>query len=162
MKDMTVRKKPILLVFLTACLALGGCAGLFLKTPSVTLADVKIIEAGLLEQRFVFKLRVLNPNDREIDMTGLSFVVEINGKPFAKGVNNKPLTVPRLEERVLEVTAVSNLYGILAQVRELISGESKGLSYRIKGRLFTDSFGEIPFDEGGKLELPKPLPEGEK
>jgi LEA14-like dessication related protein len=139
-----------------AVLIVGGCAGLFLKPPSVTLADIKIIDVGLLEQRFAFKLRVQNPNDREIAITGLSFEVEINGKPFAKGVSNKPVTIPRLEEKILEVRAVSNLYGLLIQLKELVEGKNQGLSYRIKGRLMTDPFGELEFDEGGKLDLPKP------
>jgi LEA14-like dessication related protein len=156
MKEMTARRKPIILVFLMASLVLGGCAGLFLKAPSVTLADIKIIDVGLLEQRFAFKLRIQNPNDREIAVTGLSFVVEINEKPFAKGVSNKPVTIPRLEEQILEVTAVSSLFGILGQVKEFLSGEKKTLTYRVKGRLLTDSFGDLDFDESGKLELPTP------
>jgi len=141
---------------ISALLLLGGCAALSLKAPSVTLADIKVLKAGLFEQRFDFKLRVQNPNDKEIAITGMSFAVEINDKPFARGVSNKGVTVPRLEERILEVTAVSNLYSILSQIHELLYGNSKGFSYRIKGRLFTEAYGELDFDESGSLAPPTP------
>jgi len=160
-KMITVEKLTIP-AFLLAVLILGGCAELRLKAPSVTLADIEVVDAGLLEQRFVFKLRVQNPNDREIAITGLRFNVEINGKPFAKGVSNKPITIPRLDERILEVSAVSSLYSLFSQVRELIYGKHEALTYRIKGTLFTDPFGELNFDEGGKLELPAPDTNSEK
>lgn len=151
-----MRRHVIPLALLLSLLILGGCAGLFLKPPTVTLADLQIIEAGLFEQRFMFKLRVQNPNDVEIPITGLNFAVELNDQPFATGVSNKPITVPRLDEKILEVTAVSNLSGILRQVTELIQGKNKAITYRIKGRLLAGSFGEITFDETGKWELPKP------
>ena len=150
------KKRHILPVILSGLLLLGGCAALSLKAPSVTLADIKVLEAGLFEQRFGFKLRVQNPNDKEIAISGMSFMVEINGKPFARGVSNQGVTVPRLEERILEVTAVSNLYSILSQIHELLYGNSKGFSYRIKGRLFTEAYGELEFDESGSLAPPPP------
>lgn len=160
---MIPKRKLFIPAFLFTVLILGGgCAGLFLKSPSVTLADIKIIDAGLLEQKFAFKLRIQNPNDSEIAITGLSFDVEINGKPFAKGVSNKSITIPRLDEQILEVSAISNLYGLFSQVKEFIYGKNKALTYRIKGRLFTDPFGELNFDEGGKLELSIPDTDNEK
>jgi LEA14-like dessication related protein len=140
---------------LFAVLLMGGCMGMTLQSPSVTLAHMDVIEVGLFEQRFAFKLRVLNPNNQEIPVTGLSFEVELNGEPFAKGVSNKPVTVPRLGEALLEVTAVSGFTGILRQINEASRGSRDAMSYRIKGRLVTGSFGGINFDESGKLGLPR-------
>jgi len=141
--------------FLTAVLSIAlltaGCAGLKIQSPTVTLAGMEVIEAGLFEQRFAFKLRVQNPNDSEISITGLSFSVEINGRPFAKGVSDKPATVPRFGEALLEVAAVSNITGILRQVNELRKTNREEINYRIKGRLRTGSFAFLSFDESGKL-----------
>ncbi len=133
---------------------LGSCAGLNVKSPYVTIADIKVIEAGLFEQRFACKLRIQNPNDVELRLTGVSFEVEINGQPFAKGVSNQSLTVPRLSEEVLEVTAVSTLSNIVRQLKELCKGEGKALTYRLKGGFATDSRGWLNFDESGSLEAP--------
>jgi LEA14-like dessication related protein len=143
----------VLLTFLTAFI-LGSCAGIKVQPPYVTIAGIQILEAGLFEQRFTCKLRIQNPNDFEIHVTGVSFEVEINGQPFAKGVSNKSVTVPRLSEELAEVTAVSTLSSILRQIRELGKGEGKALSYRLKGQLATDSLGWLNFDESGTLEAP--------
>ncbi len=69
----------------------------------------------------------MNPNDVEIPLTGLNFEVEVNGQPFARGVSNKPVTVPRLGEEILEVTAVSTLANVLRQITEWKSGETRPL-----------------------------------
>jgi hypothetical protein len=55
----------------------------------------------------------------------------------------------------MEVSAVSTLHSLLGQAKELIYGKEKAIAYRVKGRLFTGSFGALDFDEGGKLEMPK-------
>jgi LEA14-like dessication related protein len=119
---------------------------------------MEVVEAGLFEQRFAFKLRIQNPNDMAIPITGLSFEVELNGQSFAKGVSDKPVTVPRLGEAILEVKAVSGLASILGQVDEWLHGSRNALTYRIHGRLFTGAVGTLDFDEGGRLDLPAPRP----
>lgn len=140
---------------LLVLLVLGGCAGLMLQPPSVTLAHMEVTEVGLFEQRFAFKLRVVNPNNAEIAITGLSFEIELNNEPFAKGVSSKPVKVPRLGEALLDVTAVTGFTGVLRQITEVFRGSRDAMSYRIKGRLITDSHGTFNFDERGKLDLPK-------
>ena len=149
-----MKRNLLIASILVSFLILGGCAAVSEKPPTVTLADIGIIEAGLLEQRFSCKLRVMNPNDVDIPLTGLNFEVEVNGQPFARGVSNKPVTVPRLGEEILEVTAVSTLANFLRQITEWKSGENPALTYRVKGSLAAGSLGWLPFDESGKLEVP--------
>lgn len=143
---------------LVAVLTLTGCAALFLRPPTVTLAHLEVIEAGLFEQRFAFKLRVLNPNDREIAITGLSFEVEVNRQPFARGVSNEPVTLPALGEALLDVTAVSGLAVLLRQLDEAFRGSRGEMTYGITGRLVTVDYGSLPFAESGKLDLPRLSP----
>ena len=102
-----MKKRSFVEAILLAVLLMGGCAGMGIQTPSVTVASIEVIEAGLFEQRLAFKLRVLNPNNVEIPINGLSFEVELNGEPFAKGVSDKAVKVPRMGEAMLDVTAVT-------------------------------------------------------
>lgn len=148
------------MVFLSAFLLVTGCAGLKLQAPYVTVTDLQVIEASLLEQRFLFKLRVQNPNDREIPIKGMSFEVTINDEPFARGVSSKTATLPRLSETIMEVTAASDLSGILRQVGALRRGGKSSLSYRITGRLFTGLLVDLNFENSGVLNIP--VPPGEK
>ena len=152
-----MKRRIIIAVILSAVLLLGACAGMDIQPPSVTLAGIDVIEAGLFEQRLALKLRVLNPNNVEIPISGLSFEVELNGEPFAKGVSNKPVTVPRLGEAVLDVTAVTGFAGLIRQLQGLSRGNIDALSYRIKGRLMTGFAYDMNFDERGRLEMPKPV-----
>lgn len=148
-------KRPTFIAAILLAVLLSGCAGMGIQTPSITVAGIEVIEAGLFEQRLAIKLRVLNPNNVEIPINGLSFEVELNGEPFAKGVSDKAVTVPRMGEAILDVTAVTGVAGIIRQIQGLSRGNIDALSYRIKGRLMTGSSYGLNFDERGRLEMPK-------
>jgi len=155
-----VRRQTCFMAILTVALLVIGCAGLKLQAPSVTVADLQVVEASLLAQRFVFKLRVQNPNDREIPVKGMSFEVTINDEPFARGVSNKTATLPRLSETIMEVAAVSDLSAILRQIGALRRDGKNSVSYRIRGRLFTGLLVDLNFENSGVLDFP--VPPGEK
>lgn len=141
---------------LFGALTLGGCATLpgSLTPPEVTLADLRLIDVGLFEQRFGLSLRVLNPNEVDIPVEGLSFTLELNGTDFASGVSNESVTIPRLGEALVDVQAVSSLTGLLHQLRRLSQGE-QGIEYRIYGKLVTGGLlGSVPFDRRGEIEWP--------
>lgn len=153
------RRLAGLAVAMLGLTALGGCAGLRLgmQKPEVTVANIRLLDGNLLEQRFLLTLRVMNPNTSEIAIEGLTFKVDLNGQPFAKGVGNQPVVIPRLGEAMVEVTATTGLGGLLRQLKAL-KGREK-VEYRISGRLVTGNFGGIDFDQTGEVELPKGLGE---
>jgi LEA14-like dessication related protein len=144
-------------IVLACALALSACAVLGVREPlNVTIADLKPIEVGVLEQRYAMKVRLLNPNDTEIAFDGVVFDLEINGKSFAKGVGNQSSVIPRFGEALIDVQVVSGLQNILQQINELMTGDRTSLTYRIKGRLyFSGSFGFTSFDTSGEIALPK-------
>lgn len=134
---------------------LPGCAALSLQEPlNVTIADLKPIEVGVLEQRYALKVRLLNPNDTEIAFDGIVFDLEINDAPFAKGVSDQKSVIPRFGEAVIDVQAVSGLQNILLQINELLKGERTSLTYRISGKLHGSGFGFTRFDSSGEIALP--------
>jgi LEA14-like dessication related protein len=149
-----LNKLAAVIVTLALLILVSGCAGLRMQAPSVTVADISVMEVSLFEQRYAFKLRVLNPNDMEIAVTGMTFEIELNNQPFAKGVSNKPAMLPRLGEAIVEVSAVSDLTGFIRQINELRKGTLDSVSYRIKGRLIGDSFPNLNFENSGKIGLP--------
>lgn len=136
---------------------LAGCATLDLDSPRASLADISVLEGGLLEQRYGLKLRFMNPTDQPLVVDGLVYEAEINGKPFARGVSDKAFTVPRLSEQTVEVTAIGSLGGILRQAIDIASGSRARVDYRIAGRLVTKDSGRIPFDTKGDIPLPTEL-----
>ncbi|OPL15578.1 MAG: hypothetical protein AVO39_07735 [delta proteobacterium MLS_D] len=153
---MSTWKKLFAVLFPLFVLLPAACARLAVKPPSVTVAGIEIIEAGFFEQRFAFTLRVQNPNEIDIPLKGLRFAVEINGRPFARGVSDQVVTIPRLGEEIIDVTAVSTITGLLRLVDEWRRGDATSLSYRISGTLSTALPGGIDFEESGVLETPRP------
>jgi LEA14-like dessication related protein len=141
---------------MAGALALSGCGTLpgRMEPVSVTVADLRMGAAGILEQQYFVKLRVQNPNDVELQVKGVSFTLDLNGEPFAKGASGEAVTVPRFGSALAEVETVSGLGGILKQVSALgEGGMEKGISYRIRGKLATRNAGSIAFDERGEFKL---------
>jgi LEA14-like dessication related protein len=144
---MRCRRALYSLMFLAACSGLPRNADRLY----VTLADITPTEIRLLEQQYRVDLRVQNPSDNPVLIEGFAYQIEINGKPFARGVSDQSLTVPRFGQVVLSATAVSSLSGLVHQIRQLASGFSDKLRYRVSGTFAVPGGGSIPFDQRGEI-----------
>lgn len=150
---------------------LAGCAALRPAPPEVSLAAVRVVELGLVEQRLVLVLRVRNPGPRDFVVSGLAYEAELGGKPFARGVSNRRAVIAGYGESLLEVPATARLSGLLegllGGLDALLDGRTGAgeLDYRVHGTIELEGFGSRPFDRSGKVRLaperkPTPLPEG--
>jgi LEA14-like dessication related protein len=134
----------------------SGCASLFWmgEKPHVDIVNIVPKEMRLLEQTFLLELRIQNPTETDLDITGMAFDLEINGQPFARGVSNQSLKVERLSTKIIQVEAYTGLTSILRQLSEARKGNyTSGFKYRLKGSVHTGapSF-RIPFDETGEFK----------
>ncbi|MEZ5626289.1 MAG: LEA type 2 family protein [Rhodocyclaceae bacterium] len=137
-----------------AALALAGCASLPLnmQPPEVSVSDLRLLDVGLLEQRFGLSLRVLNPNDAEIPIDGLSFTVELNGKPCQgreqPGGHRAAPQRGHARGRSRQLT-----HRLLRQFGAMAKGQER-IDYRIHGTLGTGRlFGGVPFDQKGEVDF---------
>jgi len=143
------------LLSLMYAISLNACAALGTQEPvGVTIADLKPIEVGVLEQRYALKVRLLNPAAVNLAFDGVVFDLEINDTPFAMGVRNQSGVLPRFGEVLIDLQAVSGLQNILLQINELLKGERTSLTYRIKGRLHGFGAGFTRFDSHSEIALP--------
>ncbi len=135
---------------------LSACASWWYGEPlGVTIADFTPVEMTLLEQRYAITVRLMNPNDTDIAFDGVAFDLEINGKPFAKGVSNRAGVIPRFGEALVDLRVVSGLQQILGQISQIQKGDQAGFTYRIRGRIHSGSlFGSVPFTATGEFALP--------
>ena len=121
----------------------------------------------MLEQRFALQLRIMNPNEVEIPVAGLSYSIEINQREFAYGVSQQAVDIPPYGEALLQVEVVSNLLNVMRQLQQM--GDSPGdggLEYRLHGKLGLAGLRRgLPFDYAGKLLYRDPdapaAPEGD-
>jgi LEA14-like dessication related protein len=161
-----VRRRFTFTELVTAALViaalLAGCAGLppGMQPPSVTIADFGVGNAGLFEQQFNLRLRIQNPNPEDFKVDGIAFDLEINGQPFAKGVGNQTVTVPRYGSGFIVAEAVSTLGGLLKQFGRLADGNKAVFKYRIKGQLSIAGGMRVPFEETGEFDFGALAPKG--
>jgi LEA14-like dessication related protein len=134
---------------------LGGCVGFGMERPRVTLSDIAVKDARLLEQVFEVKLRIMNPNDTELTISGLAVDVELNDAHFASGVSGERVTVPRFGSAVVRAEAVSGIAGIVRQLAKLAEGGLTSITYSVTGKVYLGSWlQQLPFSGKGEIKLP--------
>jgi LEA14-like dessication related protein len=111
----------------------SGCAGIRMHTepPYVSLVNMNILQIGIFEQRFLLQLRIQNPNDFALSISGMKYTLMINEKDFARGVNRQSVNLPAYGEEIVDVEVVSDLGNLLNQIRELGTGQKQTLSFRL-------------------------------
>ncbi len=142
---------------LLAVLVLAACARIGeTRAPQVHVVDIRLLQGGILEQRFRVDLRIGNPNDFDLPLDGLTFELDLNGRRFAEGFTDQSVTVPRLGEARVSLTASTNLFDMIEQA--LILGERSELTDRIVGVVYLRGLArrQVPYERGGRLRL---LPE---
>ena len=133
---------------------LSACSGLPLqpKTPEISLAGVQVTKLALDEQRFRVRLRIQNPNDFALPIHAIDYVLRLNDQDFAAGASTRPITVPALGERELELDVGGRLQNALPQLVALGTGSS--LKYSLSGNVtLSDFMFKLPFSKQGKVSL---------
>jgi len=149
----TIRR--VSLVVLMA-IALAGCAGLGRREPlRVSLAGLEPLSGAGMEARFLAKIRVQNPNDSPVAYDGLTVEIDLNGRSFASGVGDVQGEFPRFGESLVELPITVPGSSMVRQVLGFITGDRTKATYRVRGFFHSGTFGRVPFDSSGEIELPK-------
>jgi LEA14-like dessication related protein len=151
----------MLVVTLLSCALMTGCASIrdFSETPRVSVSDMRLVEATLLEQVYVVTVRIQNPSDRPLTLLGGSFDLEVNGREFGHGLSDTQATVPPFGDARIEVRMVSTLFDMVRLIQGLQARGHEILTYELSGWLKVDEFfGRVGVYESGELSLPKRSP----
>ena len=148
---MNVRILTLASVVFAAVLT-AACTGIPFnaKAPKVSVAEVSVKRLGLFEQIFDVGLRVSNPNDFDLDIEGLEFKLEINGREFAEGMAHTHTRLPAFSSAVVHVDTTTDSNKLLQQMKTLPEILQDGVPYRIRGRIKIDRANDwLPFDRSG-------------
>ncbi len=132
---------------------LAGCALPRFETPKLSIVSLKVQSADIFSQRLQMRLRVLNPNTRELPVKGITYRIELNGTELGNGATNTEFVVPAMGEAEFDAMLTTNLAAALGKLLSRRGQES--LDYRLVGDVALSSgfLRRIPFDEKGSVKL---------
>ena len=152
--------RPHLAMLLLLCLA--ACAGLGARPspPRVSLADIRVQEIKLFETVFQVQMRVFNTSDSALAIEGIEADLDLNGKPFARGVGRSRITIPPFGTELVTLDVYSSAMNMVALLLEAMKERRTSqdtldrFGYRLQGRLHLGRTGRIsalPFASEGNL-----------
>ena len=125
------------------------------EAPRLTLVRLSPIDMTFFEQQYDVELRVQNPNESQLSVTGLRFDLELNDRPFANGMSGDTVIVPRFDSETIHAKVVSTAASMIRQIQEVRRNETSKVTYRMRGTAFLKAPGRftVPFDEQGEFSF---------
>lgn len=130
-----------------AALLLAACAtGPKLEPPRVSIAGLQLASADVWAQHFRVRLRLHNPNDRDLPVKGLEYAIEVAGQEFGSGSSAQSFVVPAHGDAELDTNVTTNL---AASVLKLVTHLPRTLvPYRLAGKVsLGEGLGRLAFDD---------------
>ncbi|MGE3787500.1 MAG: LEA type 2 family protein [Nitrospirales bacterium] len=118
------------------------------ESPEVLLVNVTPLDTTMFEQRLQVDLRVRNPNNFDLEVTGLDFTLHLNDQRLARGLTNKATKIPRLGDSVLSVETTTSTLDVIRQL--LHFREHQEVAYQVEGVLHLQGT-RLPFENKGVL-----------
>ena len=150
-----VRRLALVAIVSMPAWLLGGCAALpKYEAPKLSVVSLKMQGGDIFSQRVLLRMRVFNPNTRELPIEGLTYTIEVNEAELGNGATAAPFTVPAMGEAEFDMQITANLAGALTKLLSR-RNSSEALDYRIRGKVNLSSgfLRHIPFDERGSVKL---------
>jgi len=137
-------------ILLLLALGLPGCS-LFvpkLEKPTLSVVNVRLMKSDLFHQELRLRMRVQNPNDRELPVKSITYQIDVEGQELAHGMSGDSFVVPALGEAEFDMGVSANMAGMLIK---LLGHNGSSVDYRISGRvaLSAGMLRSIPFNESG-------------
>lgn len=142
-------------IALSLVLLLGAaCAATHLQKPQLQVVNVQMLGGNLLQQQLRVRMHVQNPNDRELQVRGITYELEVAGEKFAHGTSDSDFLVPARGETEFDVNVTANA---AAAVLKVLGSSAKldDVAYRVVGKvqLASGLLRTIPFEHQGRMKL---------
>jgi LEA14-like dessication related protein len=139
----------VLTVVLLMCCA--ACAPKF-ERPNLTVSGIQMQGGNFLQQSFLVKFQVQNPNDRALPVSGLHAELNVGGQRIASGVSNRAFVVPPMGQSEFDMTITANVAVALLQ---LANRHSDSVDYEVTGAADLDLpfLHDLPFHQTGSFSL---------
>lgn len=133
----------------------SGCALVpKFEQPHLQVVDVDVVRADLLRQQLRVRMLVQNPNDRELNVRGITYEIQVAGEAFAHGESERDFRVPANGQMEFDVDATANA---AATMLRLLGGGGRldNIGYQITGtvKLANGLKRSVPFTHKGAIRL---------
>lgn len=144
---MIYRAQMIRIISLTFAFSLvaglAGCSTWFtggFEDPEVRLVKVDVVKAKLLEQRFMLRFRIDNPNSVSLPVRGLVYAVRLNGIELASGEASEWFTVEGHSHQEFDVPVRTNLWRHIRDLVRALENPDEPIRYSFNGEVKTGLF----------------------
>ncbi len=112
----------------------AGCAVLpKFEAPKLSVVALKMQGGDIFSQRLQVRMRVFNPNSRELPITGITYRIEVNDAELGKGAPPRRSRCRPWVKWSSTCRSRANLAGALAKLLSR-RNSSEELAYRLVGR----------------------------
>jgi LEA14-like dessication related protein len=149
--------KWLLLPLFAAWTAACSLVAPHFERPILTVAGIELVGGNLLQQNFLVKFNVQNPNDRALPVTGLHAELNVLGERVASGIVDRAFVVPAQGSSQFDMPIRANLTLVLLKLGSGANKSSADIDYELTGAANIDLpfLHEVPFHERGVF--PNPL-----
>ena len=135
-------------------LGLGGCSLIIpkLEKPTLSVVDVQLLKGDLWHQELKVRMRVQNPNDRQLPVKGLSYELDVDGQEFAHGMSADSFVVPAHGEAEFDLSVSANMASLLVK---MLGQGGDSLDYQLTGKISLSAglLRSFSFNEHGSFKL---------
>jgi len=149
-----IRACSALLLFLASC---SLVAPRFEK-PQISVASVELKGGNFLQQNFLVKLNVQNPNDRTLPVTSLHVELTVDGERIASGTSSRAFVVPAHGDTQFDMDITANVALALLKLAGRKDQQSNSINYELTGGASLDLpfLRDLPFHQNGSFAFRLP------
>jgi LEA14-like dessication related protein len=147
--------KWLLPPLLTAWTAACSLVAPHFERPILTVVGIELVGGNLLQQNFLVKFNVQNPNDRALPVTSLHAELNVLGERVASGIVDRAFVVPAHGSSQFDMTIGANLALVLFKLKASADKRSDDIDYELTGAANIDLpfLREVPFQQRGAFSL---------
>jgi len=137
-------------VLLASCASMGPS----FEDPSVSITSFRVLPSNSINPSFEIGLHIVNPNNIELALQGLSYKAKIEGHQILSGASNDLPVVVAYGEADVVVTAQADLFGGFRLLNDLLKKQRQQLAYQLNIKLDVGRFlPTINVEKSGQISL---------
>ena len=123
------------------------------EKPNLSVVSIELVSGTLLQQNFLVKFNIQNPNDRTLPVPGLHAELNVAGERLASGVSNRAFVVPALGTADFDMTITANMALALLKFTQRTEPHSDSIDYEVTGAASVDLpfLRNVPFHQSGSF-----------